>query len=289
MNSKYHKPYNNTSKSTLNMAPNKKQKKNPTVDKDDHKWMEEDQLEQLEKLEKPDEEEDVELSHKEQQTNGKEIEKTLTPVNKDTSETTDSGKDNRYDYSIDKKLKAERLSYMITQAVEKELMKVETKTNNYTVDYCRTTNVLKSISELIDKQSQLNQEQRRVESEMKKLMAEVSKDIMNHEVLNEHLNWSHIVDITKKGRGLTVQYNDGTHDSFAKLNEYANLKAIEMKKFPNKNTYVMDKEVMDKITKEYMKRDDGGQLMDNIEGIIMNHKNQQELFDKDFYEDFFKE
>ena len=273
------------------MAPSKKQKKNPTP-KDD---LEVNQLEQLEQLEQPDEEEEEEeeeeLYHK-KQTKGKEIEviHTPKPVNKETSETTGSDKDHRNDLSIEKKLKAERLSHMITQAVEKELMKAETKSNNYTVDYCRTTNVLKGISEIVvDKLSHLNQEYRRVESDLKKLLAEASKDIMNHDVLNEHLKWSHIVDISKKGRGITIQYTDGRHDSFAKLNEYANLKAIEMKKYPEESTYVLDKEVMDKITREYLKREDGGQLMENIETIINNHKHKSELFDEDFFEDFFKE
>ena len=272
------------------MPTAKKQKKNPTKDVIDSTELMASlnthaTLEFLEDNEE-DEPQD-ELPHKEPAEKELEVMHTPKPINKETSETT---LDHRNDFSIEKKLKAERLSHMITQAVEKELMKVETKTNNYTVDYCRTTNVLKGVSELVDKLSYLNQEQRRLESDLKKLMAEVSKDIINHEVLNEHLNWSHIVDISKKGRGITVQYNDGSNESsFAKLNEYASLKVIELKKFPDNNTYVLNKQVMDKITQEYLKREDGGQLMDNIETIIRNHKHDKELFDEDFFEDFFKE
>ena len=234
--------------------------------------------------------EERELIHT-KQSKDKELDETLMlkPSDKETSETTGSDKDRVNDFSVDKKLKAERLSHMITQAVEKELLKVETTNNNYTVDYCRTTNALRSLSELIDKQTQLNNEQKRVESEMKKIMSDVSKDIVNHDVLNEHLKWSHILDISKKGRGISIQYNDGSRDYFAKLNEYASLKAIEIKKYPEENTYVLNKEVMDKITRAYIKREDGGQLMDNIETIINNHKHKPELFDEDFFEDFFNE
>lgn len=235
------------------------------------------------------EDNDEELPHKSNVDKGKEIE--ITPMNKekDTSETTER---TSAGISFEKKLKSERLSYIITQAVERELMKSELKAKsssaNHTIDYCRTTNALKGIAELVEKQSQANQEMRRIESEMKKILNEVSKDIMNTDVLDENLNWSHIVDISKRGRGLHVHYTDGARESFARLTEYMSLKAIEMKKFPDKETFVIDKEVMDKITREYLSREDSGTIMENIDSIISAHKNNKELFDTQFYEEFFQ-
>lgn len=235
-----------------------------------------------------------ELPHKSRVDKGKEPLE-ATPMNnekykeKDTSETTER---NSTGFSIEKKLKSERLSYIITQAVEKELMKSEFKTKssstNRTVDYCRTTTALKGISELVDKQSYLNQELRRVESEMKKLLGEVSKDIMNTDVMDENLNWSHIVDISRRGRGISVHYSDGSRESIAKLNEYMNLKTVEMRKFPDKEMFIIDKEVMSKVLKEYLSRDEGGQIMENLDSIISAHKKNKGLFDEQFYDEYFQ-
>lgn len=224
-----------------------------------------------------------ELPHKSRVDKGKEIETTPSNKEKETSATTSTGP------SFERqKLKTDRLSYIISQALQKELMKSESSVN-HKIDYCRTTNALKSISDLVEKQSQLNQEQRRIDTDMKKILNEVSKDIMNTEVLDEDLNWSHIIDISKKGRGLYVHYSDGSRESYAKITEYMNLKAIEMKKFPDKELFVIDKNMMDKITNEYISREDCGVIMDNIGSIISAHKNNKELFDTQFYDEFFQE
>jgi len=217
-----------------------------------------------------------------------------TPVDMDTSETTEL-----LTYSIDKKLKRDRLCNRVAQILETEMIKSESKASssniNHTVDYVRTAAALKGIAELVDKQSLLNQEVRRVDSEIKKILSDVSKDIVNTEVLEEKLNWSNIVDISKVGRGIKVIYTNGSRDEVsrdncsAKFNDYMKLKAIEMKKFPDKESFIDDKDVMDKITKEYLNRDDGGMFMDNLEMVISIHKKNKDLFDSLFYDEFFKE
>ena len=207
-----------------------------------------------------------------------------TPVDKDASETTE--------YSIEKKLKRDRLCYKVAQILETEMIKSESKASssntNHAIDYVRTAAALKGIAELVDKQSLLNQEVRRIDSEIKKILSEVSKDIVNTEVLDEDLNWSYIVDMSKVGRGFKVIYTDGSRDNCsAKLNDYMKLKAIEMKKFPDKESFIDDKDIMDKITKEYMNRFPGDPFLDNLEIIISFHKKNKDLFDSTFYDENF--